>query len=120
MEIKEAIVGYLYADRIKSELLIASKLLDTLKSIKEGELTGAKKMTISFLEALLGELRIAINVTKSSELSKAEMEIEKAIGGVEMLELMDASSYIGEALSRVTTLGNKSMQVLIENGLIYS
>ena len=65
MNTKTAIHIYQYAERIKSELIIASGLLTRLDTMKGDERIGAEKMMTSFLEALCGEIRIAQNIEKT-------------------------------------------------------
>jgi hypothetical protein len=56
MNTRKAILIYVYAERIKSELIIASNLLAKMDHIEGNERLGAEKMMISLLEALAGEI----------------------------------------------------------------
>ena len=53
---RKAIICFQYVERIKSELIIAVKLLEKLDELESDELAGAEKMMLSFLDALAGEL----------------------------------------------------------------
>ncbi|NIN53078.1 MAG: hypothetical protein GTN80_08490, partial [Nitrososphaeria archaeon] len=44
MSLKSAVIGFQYSERIKSELIIAAKLLEEMTILKEDELTGALKL----------------------------------------------------------------------------
>ncbi|RLI44175.1 hypothetical protein DRO69_07970 [Candidatus Bathyarchaeota archaeon] len=48
-DVKKAIICFQYAERIKSELIIATNLLETIDKLKNNELVGAEKLLSSFL-----------------------------------------------------------------------
>jgi hypothetical protein len=87
MNTRKAILIYMYAERIKSELIIASNLLTTMGGLEDNERMGAEKMMESFLEALTGEIRIAQHVERSMNFIGAERKIMEAIGKVKLHEL---------------------------------
>ena len=118
METRKAILIYQYSERIKSELIIASGLLARMITLEGEELIGAEKMMTSFLEALAGEIRIAQRVEKSISLLEAENRIMEAIGRMKLLEHSEMGRCISEALSFVTTLGQESMEALMDRHLI--
>ena len=62
MGTRRPILIFQYFERIKSEPIIASELLAKKLTLKGDELAGAKKLMIRFLEALVGEIRIAQNM----------------------------------------------------------
>ncbi len=65
METRRPILIFQYSERIKSELIIAFELLAKMVTLEGDELSGAKKLMIRFLEALMGEIRIVQNIEKS-------------------------------------------------------
>lgn len=44
----KAIVGFQYAERVKSELIIAAKMIDSLSELTGDELKGASKLFLLF------------------------------------------------------------------------
>jgi hypothetical protein len=118
MNTRKAILTYMYAERIKSELIIASNLLTTMDGQEGDERRGAEKMMGSFLEALTGEIRIAQHVETSMNFIGAERKIMEAIGKVKLNELSEINQCISEALSMVTTCSAGAMKVLMSRQLI--
>lgn len=51
MNTRKAILTYQYAERIKSELIIASNLLATMDGLEGNERLGAEKMMVSFFRS---------------------------------------------------------------------
>jgi hypothetical protein len=118
MNTRKAIFSYMYAERIKSELIMASNLLATMDSLEGDERLGAEKMMASFLEALTGEIRIAQHVERSMNFIGAERKITEAIGKIRLYERSGINQCISEALSLVTTCSSGAMKVLMSQQLI--
>jgi hypothetical protein len=108
----------MYAERIKSELIIASNLLTTMDGLEDDERMGAEKIMRSFLEALAGEIRIAQHVERSMNFIGAERKIMEAIGKIKLHEKLEVNQCISEALSLVTTCSAGAMKVLMSRQLI--
>ena len=118
MNTRKTILTYMYAERIKSELIIASNLLATMDGFEGDERLGAEKMMASFLEALAGETRIAQHVERSMNFIGAERKIMEAIGKIRLNERSGINECISEALSLITTCSAGAMKSLMSRQLI--
>jgi hypothetical protein len=118
MNTRKAILTYMHAERIKSELIIASNLLAAMDGFEGDKRLGAEKMMASFLEALTGELRIAQHVERSMNFIGAERKIAEAIGKIGLNERSGINQCISEAFSLVTTCSSGAMKVLMSQQLI--
>lgn len=118
MDIKKTMLIYQYAERIKSALIIAFKLMERLATLSGAELQGAEKLMASYLEALAAEIRIAQNVEKSEYFLRAE---EKTAESVEKLTLFgheETVRCLREALTAITTSCQKAMEALERQNLL--
>jgi hypothetical protein len=118
VDTKKAILLYQCSERIKSELIIASGLMATMVELEGDELAGASKVMTAFLEALLGEIRMAQNIERSVNFIGAEKKVAEAIGLVKLLEHSRINKCISEALSFATTSCQGAVTVLLEHGLV--
>jgi len=116
-DVRKAIVCFQYVERIKSELIIAARLLGEIEELRGDELAGAEKLMSSLLEALLGEIRIAHNVLGLRNFEEASMQVEEAAGNLRLHEYSEAIKSISRAISFITTSGQHAMQTLTEKGL---
>jgi hypothetical protein len=116
--LKKAIICFQHAERIKSELIIASKLLDRISTLGGDELTGASKLYSYFLEALEGEINIARNVVGLQNFEKAGRKVGEAADKAHFFQYEEAMSLLSEAMSSITTSGQKAAEVLREKGLL--
>ncbi|MFC1830230.1 hypothetical protein ACFL0O_11545 [Thermodesulfobacteriota bacterium] len=118
MDTKTAIHTYQYAERIKSELIIASSLLALLDTLEGDERIGAEKLMKTFLEALRGEIKIAQNIEKSMNFIGAEKKVSEALEMLRLGKPADINRCISNALSLITTSCQRAMENLINNNLI--
>ena len=118
MNTRNAILLFMYSERIKSELLIASELMTALSSMDGREREGGVRVMTRFLEALVLEIRIAYGTEKSVNFLGAEKKVLEAIGKMRLAETADINRYISEALSFVTTASQRVMEVLEARDLL--
>jgi hypothetical protein len=118
MDQKAAIRNYQFAERTKSELLIASKLVVSVVSYPEKEKSGGRRMLIDLLDAVRGEINVAYHTTQDPEFQKAMNHLSDAISLVESDQYGIASEKIAMSVSAATTAAQTSWQVLSDHGLI--
>ncbi|RZN38385.1 MAG: hypothetical protein EFT35_04865 [Methanophagales archaeon ANME-1-THS] len=112
------IIGYQFAERLKSALIIGSKLLLITETLKENELEGAKKVIFGFLDALSTEAGFALNATKMKEFDLVEDKLQQVRKRVEEGLFEEAIATLGAAVSHATTACERTMRALMEKGLM--
>jgi hypothetical protein len=118
LDTRKAIICFQYVERIKSELIIAVKLLEKLDELEGDELAGAKKMMLAFLDALAGEINIAHGVPGMQDFEEARKKILDTTGKILSQDYVGAMNNISKAISSVTTSGSRAMQMLKEKNLL--
>ncbi len=118
MDTRKTILVYQYAERIKSELIIASELLAKMLALRGEERTGAEKMMHAYLEATVREIKMAQNIEKSVNFVGAEKRIEEAMGRLKLTEYSEIKRCISEALSFITTSCQAAMEALEKEQLL--
>jgi hypothetical protein len=114
----KAIVGFQYAERVKSELIIAAKMVDSLSQMTGDELKGATKLYSFFLTALEGETNIALNVVGRTEFETAASKIREAAEKTGSGQYGEAVKLLSEAISHVASTGQWAMQTLKDSHLL--
>lgn len=117
-EVKRALVCFQHAERIKSELIIAAKLLEKINALSGEKLSGASKLYSYFLEALEGEINIAHNVLRLQDFEKAGSKVAAAADKAHYFQYEEAMNLLSEAMSSITTSGQKAAEVLKKKGLL--
>jgi len=114
---RDAVVCFQYAERIKSELIIATRLLERLETLKDSELEGAKKLMLSFLEALESEIKMARSVSGQKNFEQVATKVREATERTRVNEYEEAFRCISEAISATTTSGQSALKLLKDNGI---
>jgi len=114
----KAIVCFQYVERIKSELIIAAKLLEFIIELKGEEQSGASKLFRWYLDALLGEINIAHNVIGRQDFLQTGEKVKMAIEKVQQGLFEEAIRQVSEAISAVASSGQWAMQVLKDKGFL--
>ena len=118
METKEAIMAFSQSEKIKAGLIWVSQILEHLRGVPDGE----RKVAERFTGALLGMIGHEVGLAKAvaggpgwdevtDYIDKADVMVHSGVGH-------EALSHISQALSRVTTIGQKSMTSLKDRGLL--
>ncbi|MDI6718196.1 MAG: hypothetical protein QMD46_01100 [Methanomicrobiales archaeon] len=118
MDLQQAVRSYSFAERSKSELLIASKLLLALVSFSPKEKEGGRRMIISLMDAIRTEIDFAHNSTGNIEFQKAINHVNEAISLTESGQFGLAAEKVAQSISAVTTVAQAAWQVLDERGLL--
>lgn len=115
---KKLLVSYQFGERIKAELIIGSKLLLVLETLRGEERAGAKKLLLIFLEALEGEVWLAVNATGRREFTVLTEKLVQIRLTLEAEEITAAFEAFGAAVAQATTACAMTSSALAERGLL--
>jgi Fic family protein len=115
---RKEIIGYQFAERIKSALIICSKMLQVLETLEGNELEGAKKVMLAFFDALSAENALALKATGMPEFERVEETIKPVKRMIEEHAFSEAHATLGSTVSRATTACDRTMRALMEEGLM--
>ena len=115
---RKNILGFMYAERLKSALIITGQLLDALGDLKEGEWVGGLKMFSFFIKGVASEMRLAANVMEDLDWNGLSGQLNLMEGYARLGQMEAARQELSHTLSRVTTLGGRAMSYLKETDLL--
>jgi len=115
---KNEVVGYQFAERIKAALITGSKMLLVLETLKENELEGAKKVMFAFLDALSTETALALKATGMQEFARVDETVKPVKRLIEVGAFSEAHATLGRTVSHATTACDRTMRALMEKGLM--
>jgi len=117
-EIKKAIICFIYTEKIKSDLILATSLLESLNSMGDEDIAGAEKLMVAHLKALIGEVNIAANASGIEGFREVNVKLESAIQQIEQHNYVNAAKLVSGAISITTTSGHQAAQTLRDKDLI--
>jgi hypothetical protein len=115
---RNEIVSYQFAERIKSALILSSKMLLVLEGMQGEEFKGAKRVILTFFAALSNEIVLASNATGMEGFKLAEEKLKLVTRMIEEGNLQEAHATLGSTVTNVTTVCASTMQALMEKGLL--
>ncbi len=110
-KIQENIIDYSIGDRLKSLLIITSNVLLRYKSLPLKNIDG-KEVINWFLEALISEVALLLNVSKSNYIKSIKEFISSAERSFLEGKTDEAVEFISNAISKATTQAAKAIEEL--------
>ena len=118
MKDKEAILGFMVGERLKSSLIAANSMITLLDTLPQMEKKGAERMLSVYIGYLSNEVVMAGNVTPQNEwpdiaksLEQAHVKVDSGIPG-------EATRDVTSAISRAVTVSHRCMAHLQDRGLL--
>ena len=118
MEINQAIMSFSQSEKAKSAIIAASQTMELLAGLSAPEQMGAQRVIRMNLEMILQEIQLAKNVSEDDAWDEIEKTIEKALVMIDSGVAAESVVHLTQALSRITSIGHRSMTVLREKGLL--
>lgn len=113
---REAILLFHFADRLKSELLIASQLLTSLLQLKGQEQEGGKRIVMDYFRALDRELGLGTALINDQDMIRVRTVMSGLIGMVDSKMLTDVQNHLTWIISTMTTYAQRAMEFLLKEG----
>ena len=115
---REAILLFHFADRLKSELLIASKLLTTLLQLKGQEQEGGKRLFLDYFRALEGEMGLGIALINDQDMIRVRTVFTGLTGMVDSNMFNEVQEHLTWIISTMTTYAQRAMEFLMKDKLL--
>ena len=118
MHVNQAIIAFSQSEKLKSGIIWASQIIEMSIALPESEKPGA----IRVLKTLINMIAAEIHVAKKTAPHDVWQDVEKGINtAIVMLDsgvTHEAGYHLTQALTRVTTIGQQSMTLLTDEGLL--
>jgi|UniRef100_A0A7C5AKL0 hypothetical protein len=115
---REAILWFHFADRLKSELLIASQLLASLTKLQGQELEGGKRIFLDYFRALEREIGLGTVIIGDQEMIRVLTVMKGLAGMIDSNLLSDIQQNLTWVISNMTTFAQRAMEYLLKEGLL--
>jgi|UniRef100_A0A7C3UX31 hypothetical protein len=115
---REAILLFHFADRLKSELLIASHLLPALLQLKGQEQEGGKRLFLEYFRGLEREMSLGIAFINEQDMIRVRTVLTGLTGMVDSNMFNDIQEHLTWIISTMTTYAQRAMEFLLKEGLL--
>lgn len=118
MNTSEAIMAFSQSEKIKSGLISLTQVLEVLHHQSPEERRGAEQMFRILLSAMVHEVRLAKTLAGRGEWEEIESLIDRALVMMDSGVGEEGLIHLARAISKVTTVGQRSMAFLKEGGFL--
>ncbi len=118
METREAILAYSQSEKAKAGLLMASQLLEIYNGMPEHERHAGERFLRPLIAMIANEVYISKKMTSADMWSSVDKSLHTALVMMNSGVLSEASYHVVQAISAVTTIGQRAMQHLMNQKLL--
>jgi hypothetical protein len=118
VKINEAILAFSQSEKIKAGIIWLTQALEVVARMPERSRKSAERTAGVFLGLMLRDVHISAKVTGEPQWREAEKNIDLALVMLDSGVGHEAGYHLTRALSHVTAIGQRSMTLLKENGLL--
>jgi hypothetical protein len=113
---REAILLFHFADRLKSELLIASHLFAALQQLQGQERVGGKRIFLDYFRALEREMGMGAALINEQDLLRVRTVLNGLAGMVDSNLFAEVQNHLTWIISIMTTYAQRAMEFLQKEG----
>ena len=115
---RQAILTFHFADRIKAEILLASRLLSTVSHVQGQEQEGANRLFLDFLKGLEQEINLAGVQISDPEMVRVKTVMTGLLGMADSRMFQDMQSHFTWMISVMATYAQRAMEYLVKEKLL--
>lgn len=115
---REAILAFHFADRVKAELLLASRLLHTVTQMEGLEREGAGRLFVDFLQGLEQEVNLVQAQISGPDMIRVRTVMTGLIGMADANMFADIQSHLTWMISAMATYAQRAMEYLVKDKLL--
>lgn len=115
---REAIIVFHFADRMKAELLIASKLLSAVMVLKDAQQDGGGQVFLEYLKGLEQEINLGLSQINDPEMIRAKTVITGLLGMADAKMYPDMQQHLTWMISLMTTYAQRALELLLKEKLL--
>ncbi|MGO9620060.1 MAG: hypothetical protein ACLPT6_01475 [Desulfobaccales bacterium] len=115
---RQAILIFHFADRIKAEILLASRLLDSVAQMQGLEHEGASRLFLVFLQGLELEINLAQTQINEPEMVRVSTVMRGLLGMADARMYQEMQSHFTWMISVMATFAQRAMEYLIREKLL--
>ncbi|MBW2026706.1 MAG: hypothetical protein JRI90_15280 [Deltaproteobacteria bacterium] len=118
LDTRQAIFAFSQGEKIKAGLIWASQLIGMVDSIFGSGRNETKQVGRALVEMIRQDVRLASAIAKDEIWDEVDKAIDRALVMINSGVMADSVPHLTTALSHVTTIVQRAMQFLDEQGML--
>ena len=115
---RQAVLVFHFADRIKAEILLASRLLGTVSHLEGLEQEGASRLFLDYLKGLEQEINLAQVQIADPEMVRVKTVMTGLLGMADSRMFQDMQSHFTWMISVMATYAQRAMEYLVKEKML--
>ncbi len=115
---RQAVLVFHFADRIKAEILLASRLLGTVSQMQGQEQEGANRLFLDFLRGLEQEINLAAVQINDQEMVRVKTVMTGLLGMADSRMFQDMQAHFTWMISVMATYAQRAMEYLVKEQVL--
>jgi len=118
MHVNQAIIAFSQSEKLKSGIIWASQIIEMYIALSESEKPGAEIVLKTLINMIAAEIHVAKKAAPHDVWPAVEKDINTALVMLNSGVAHEAGYHLTQALTKVTTIGQQSMTLLTDEGLL--
>jgi hypothetical protein len=118
MHVNQAIIAFSQSEKLKSGIIWASQIIEMYIALSDSEKPGAERVLITLINMIAAEIHVAKKAAPHEVWQDVEKDMNTALVMLNSGVTHEAGYHLTQALTKVTTVGQQSMTLLTEKGLL--
>ena len=118
MKTNQAILAFSQSEKLKSALIWTAQLSQVFLALAESDKPGAEKIFKTLVSMIGNEIIVAQKAAPHKDWLEAAKDVNTAMVMLNSGVAQESAYHLTQALSKVTNIGQQSMTLLIDKGLL--
>jgi hypothetical protein len=118
MDKKQSNLAFHHSEKLKSNLFLLSAAIDILTTLKAEKLAGGNEVAKGVINGLRNELNMASHYIEPAKAKAIEEQLSMVEAEIEAQDYAKAREHLAQTFSKVTTISNKHIKILMDENLI--
>ena len=116
MDTQKAIMAFSQSEKIKAGIIWLSQSLELMGGLNAAEGQGGQRIVLTLANMIFQEVQLSKNIAPDDLWVEAEKSIDQALVMINSGVGLEAVMHLTQALSQVTSIGQRTMSFLKEQG----
>ena len=118
MHINQAIIAFSQSEKLKSGIIWANQMIEMYLALSESDKPGAERILKALINMIAAEIHVAKKAAPHDVWQDVDKDMNTAVVMLNSGVTHEAGYHLTQALTKVTTVGQQSMTLLTEEGLL--
>ena len=118
MQVNQAIIAFSQSEKLKSGIIWANQIIEMSIALSESDKPGAERVIRALINMIGAEIHVAKKAAPHDIWQDIDKDMNTAMVMLNSGVTHEAGYHLTQALTKITTVGQQSMTLLTDKGLL--